>query len=82
LHLNWYEGHTGYLPGNWDGLWSLSIEETTQWLQSFARLSYEIYLTHMFVVVARCGFSARSALHPGSAFWLIPCFTDADSSGK
>lgn len=28
LHLNWYEGHTGYLPGNWDVLWSLSIEES------------------------------------------------------
>jgi peptidoglycan/LPS O-acetylase OafA/YrhL len=27
LHLNWYEGQTGYLPGNWDVLWSLSIEE-------------------------------------------------------
>jgi peptidoglycan/LPS O-acetylase OafA/YrhL len=27
LHLNWYEGHLGYLPGNWDVLWSLSIEE-------------------------------------------------------
>ncbi|RUL64023.1 acyltransferase [Dyella dinghuensis] len=27
LHLNWYEGHYGYLPGNWDVLWSLSIEE-------------------------------------------------------
>jgi peptidoglycan/LPS O-acetylase OafA/YrhL len=27
LHLNWYEGHTGYLPGSWDVLWSLSIEE-------------------------------------------------------
>jgi peptidoglycan/LPS O-acetylase OafA/YrhL len=27
LHLNWYEGETGYLPGNWDVLWSLSIEE-------------------------------------------------------
>lgn len=28
LHLNWYEAHTGYLPPNWDVLWSLSIEET------------------------------------------------------
>jgi peptidoglycan/LPS O-acetylase OafA/YrhL len=28
LHLNWYEGSTGYLPGNWDVLWSLSIEES------------------------------------------------------
>lgn len=27
LHLNWYEGATGYLPGGWDVLWSLSIEE-------------------------------------------------------
>ena len=27
LHLNWYEGRTGCLPGGWDVLWSLSIEE-------------------------------------------------------
>jgi len=27
LHLNWYEAVHGYLPGNWDVLWSLSIEE-------------------------------------------------------
>lgn len=27
LHLNLYEGLTGYLPGSWDVLWSLSIEE-------------------------------------------------------
>lgn len=27
LHLNWYEGQTGWLPPNWDVLWSLSIEE-------------------------------------------------------
>jgi peptidoglycan/LPS O-acetylase OafA/YrhL len=27
FHVNWYEGQTGYLPGNWDVLWSLSIEE-------------------------------------------------------
>jgi peptidoglycan/LPS O-acetylase OafA/YrhL len=27
LHLNWYEGQTGYLPASWDVLWSLSIEE-------------------------------------------------------
>lgn len=28
LHLNWYEVQTGWLPGAWDVLWSLSIEET------------------------------------------------------
>jgi peptidoglycan/LPS O-acetylase OafA/YrhL len=27
FHLNWYEGMLGYLPGGWDVLWSLSIEE-------------------------------------------------------
>lgn len=27
LYLNCYEGLTGYLPGSWDVLWSLSIEE-------------------------------------------------------
>lgn len=27
FHVNWLEAHHGYLPGNWDVLWSLSIEE-------------------------------------------------------
>jgi peptidoglycan/LPS O-acetylase OafA/YrhL len=27
LHINWYEAKLGYLPGSWDVLWSLSIEE-------------------------------------------------------
>jgi peptidoglycan/LPS O-acetylase OafA/YrhL len=28
FHVNWLEGHRGYLPGGWDVLWSLSVEET------------------------------------------------------
>jgi peptidoglycan/LPS O-acetylase OafA/YrhL len=27
FHLNWLEATRGYLPGNWDILWSLSVEE-------------------------------------------------------
>jgi peptidoglycan/LPS O-acetylase OafA/YrhL len=27
FHINWLEGMRGYLPGNWDVLWSLSVEE-------------------------------------------------------
>lgn len=27
LHFNWLEAHRGYLPANWDVLWSLSNEE-------------------------------------------------------
>jgi peptidoglycan/LPS O-acetylase OafA/YrhL len=28
FRINWLEGHYGYLPGSWDILWSLSVEET------------------------------------------------------
>jgi peptidoglycan/LPS O-acetylase OafA/YrhL len=28
FHVNWLEGRHGYLPGSWDVLWSLSVEET------------------------------------------------------
>ncbi len=27
FHINWLEARTGYLPGSWDVLWSLSVEE-------------------------------------------------------
>ena len=27
FHINWLEAHRGYLPGCWDILWSLSVEE-------------------------------------------------------
>jgi peptidoglycan/LPS O-acetylase OafA/YrhL len=27
FHVNWLEGRHGYLPGPWDPLWSLSVEE-------------------------------------------------------
>jgi peptidoglycan/LPS O-acetylase OafA/YrhL len=27
FHLNWLEAKTGYLPPNWDVMWSLSVEE-------------------------------------------------------
>lgn len=27
FHVNYLEGHHGYLPGGWDVLWSLSVEE-------------------------------------------------------
>jgi len=28
FHVGWLEGQRGYLPANWDVLWSLSVEET------------------------------------------------------
>jgi peptidoglycan/LPS O-acetylase OafA/YrhL len=49
LHLNWYEGHYGYLPGNWDVLWSLSIEEV--FYLGFPVACLLIRRTWMFVVL-------------------------------
>jgi peptidoglycan/LPS O-acetylase OafA/YrhL len=47
FHLNWLESKIGYLPGAWDVLWSLCVEETfyfgfplaCKWLKSLTLLS-------------------------------------------
>lgn len=45
----------------------------TGWLQSFGRLSYEIYLTHMFVVLTVLGFYyARGGDPRFGIFWYLP----------
>lgn len=49
LYLNWYEGHTGYLPGSWDVLWSLSIEE-----MFYLAFPLVCLLTRRNVVLAPC----------------------------
>ena len=49
FHLNWLEAKTGYLPANWDVMWSLSVEEM-------------FYLFFPLVCVALVG--ARSPLRP------------------
>lgn len=114
LHLNWYEAVHGYLPGNWDVLWSLSIEELFYlgfplacllarservlawllaafalslpwqlapraglrglgWLRAQGRLSYEIYLTHMFVVyTVVAAFQAAGGAMRAGWLWYPP----------
>jgi peptidoglycan/LPS O-acetylase OafA/YrhL len=55
FHLNWLEAKVGYLPGAWDVLWSLCVEEAfyfgfplaCKWLKSLTLLS----LFMMFFVV-------------------------------
>jgi peptidoglycan/LPS O-acetylase OafA/YrhL len=46
MTLNWYEGHTDWLPGAWDVLWSLSIEEV-------------FYLGFPLLCLALCGKAGR-----------------------
>jgi peptidoglycan/LPS O-acetylase OafA/YrhL len=52
FHLNWLEGHHGYLPGNWDVLWSLSVEETFYVL--FPLVCWLVRSERMFVVLLVC----------------------------
>ncbi len=37
--MNWYESTYGYLPGNWDVMWSLPVEETFYLLFPLAPLA-------------------------------------------
>lgn len=71
LHLNWYEGRTGYLPGNWDVLWPLSIEEAFYLGFPLAclLLRRRALLVPPLVVLALSLPWARAALH-GNEIWL------------
>ena len=51
MHLNWYEGQTGYLPGGWDVLWSLSIEEAFYFLFPILCLLIASRRLFMFLLV-------------------------------
>ena len=71
LHLNWYEARTGYLPGGWDVLWSLSIEEAFYLGFPLAclLLRRRVLLVPPLVLLALSLPWARAALH-GNEIWL------------
>ncbi|HEX7731069.1 MAG TPA: acyltransferase [Rhodanobacter sp.] len=71
LHLNWYEGRTGYLPGSWDVLWSLSIEEAFYLGFPLAclLLRRRVLLVPPLALLALSLPWARAALH-GNEIWL------------
>jgi len=71
LHLNWYEAQTGYLPGGWDVLWSLSIEEAFYLGFPLAclLLRRRALLVPPLVLLALSLPWARAALH-GNEIWL------------
>ena len=71
FHVNWLEASRGYLPGSWDILWSLSVEETFYfafpWVcRFFGRGKLLIALLLMFVVLGPFG---RSVLTHGNPVW-------------
>jgi peptidoglycan/LPS O-acetylase OafA/YrhL len=71
FHVNLLEARRGYLPGNWDILWSLSVEETFYfafpWVcRIFGRGKLLIALLLVFVALGPFG---RSVLTHGNPVW-------------
>jgi peptidoglycan/LPS O-acetylase OafA/YrhL len=77
FHVNLLEARRGYLPGNWDILWSLSVEETfyfafpwvCRWLER-GRLMIALLV---FVVLGPFG---RSVLTHGNPVWREYSYLD------
>ncbi|MEO8742557.1 MAG: acyltransferase [Lysobacteraceae bacterium] len=70
LHLNWYEGSTGYLPGNWDVLWSLSIEEVFYiGFPIICLLTPRMWILVPMLVVLALSLPYTHALDAGNEIW-------------
>ncbi len=71
FHVNVLEAHRGYLPANWDILWSLSVEEMFYLFfplacRTLARAKLLIPLLLLFVVLGPVG---RTAFSRGNEVW-------------
>jgi peptidoglycan/LPS O-acetylase OafA/YrhL len=71
FHLNLLEGWRGYLPGAWDVLWSLSVEETFYLFfpllaRGFGRTRIFIGILFAFVILGPFG---RRILTEGNDIW-------------
>jgi peptidoglycan/LPS O-acetylase OafA/YrhL len=71
FHVNLLEARRGYLPGNWDILWSLSVEEAFYfafpWVcRVFRREKILIALLFVFILLGPAG---RSVLTHGNPVW-------------
>lgn len=68
FHINWLEIKVGYLPGAWDVLWSLSIEET--FYLFFPLLCLLVKTEKQFIAIVTVFLLispyARTALYPGN----------------
>jgi peptidoglycan/LPS O-acetylase OafA/YrhL len=69
FHVNWLEATRGYLPGNWDILWSLSVEEMFYLFFPLAcRLPRRVLVGVLSVFIVSGPF-ARTILSAGNDVW-------------
>lgn len=85
FHVNWLEGHHGYLPGGWDVLWSLSVEETFYLVFPLAAVllrSERLFLSLLgaLVIVGPCNRALLGDVDPLWGYAYFSC-TDAIAFG-
>jgi peptidoglycan/LPS O-acetylase OafA/YrhL len=85
FHVNWLEGHHGYLPGGWDVLWSLSVEETFYLVFPLAAVllrSERLFLLMLgaLVVIGPCNRALLGNTDPWWGYAYLSC-TDAIAFG-
>lgn len=69
FHINYLEAHRGYLPGSWDILWSLSIEETFYlFFPLLCKLPGKLFMAILVAFVA-LGPAARTVFSHGNELW-------------
>lgn len=71
FHINVLEAQRGYLPGNWDILWSLSVEETFYLLFPLVcrALGRSRWLIPLLLVFVGLGPFGRTVLTGGNEVW-------------
>ena len=85
FHVNLLEGHHGYLPGGWDVLWSLSVEETFYIVFPLAAVllrSERLFLLVMgaLVIIGPCYRAMLGDVDPLWGYAYLSC-TDAIAFG-
>lgn len=85
FHVNWLEGHHGYLPGGWDVLWSLSVEEAFYLVFPLAAIllrSERLFLSMLgaLVIIGPCNRALLGDTDPWWGYAYLSC-TDAIAFG-
>lgn len=82
FHINWLEATRGYLPGNWDILWSLSVEEMFYlFFPLVARVARrkEVLISVLLLLVAAGPFARAKAFNPNPVWREYSYFGGMDA---